>query len=139
MFRLRDHSLLKQSHHVKARLLTLPKFVLAEKRINARVLETCLRSVKPEKLHNLLPHLVKLVLNVFRELSAKTLHPWEVFLASVAPAAELEALVEFLLPLLQGVGEVVDPIVVRHLLAGLDRPLGHQQHLVAVDVQPQGV
>ena len=87
MFRLRDHSLLKQSHHVKARLLTLPKFVLAEKRINARVLETCLRSVKPEKLHNLLPHLVKLVLNVFRKLSAKTLHPWEVFLA---PAAELE-------------------------------------------------
>ena len=94
---------------------------------------------KPEKLHNLLPHLVKLVLNVFRKLSAKTLHPWKVFLASLAPAAELEALVQLLLPLLQGVAEVVDPIVVSHLLAGLDRPLGHEEHLVPVDVQPQGV
>ena len=94
---------------------------------------------KPEKLHNLLPHLVKLVLNVLRKLSAKTLHPWKVFLATFTPAAELEALVQFLLPLLQGEAEVVDPVVVRHLLASLDRPLGDQQHLVAVDVQPQGV
>ena len=46
---------------------------------------------------------------------------------------------QLLLPLLQGVAEMVDPVVVRHLLAGLDRPLGHQEHLVAVDVQPQGV
>ena len=46
---------------------------------------------------------------------------------------------QLLLPLLQGVAEVVDPIVVSHLLAGLDRPLGHEEHLVAIDVQPQGV
>ena len=94
---------------------------------------------KPEKLHNLLPHLVKLVLNVLRKLSAKTLHPWKVFLATFTPAAELEPLVQPLLPLLQGEAEVMDPIVVRHLLASLDRPLGDQEHLVAVDVQPQGV
>ena len=103
------------------------------------VLERLFRRDKPEKLHNLFPHLVKLVLNVFRKLSTKTFHPWKVFLASLAPTAELKALVQLLLPLLQGVAEVVDPIVVSHLLAGLDRPLGHEEHLVPVDVQPQGV
>ena len=94
---------------------------------------------QPEKLHNLLPHLVKFVLDGFRKLSAKAFHPREVFLARFTPAAELEPLVQLLLSLLQGVAEMVDPVVVRHLLAGLDRPLRHQQHLVAVDVEPQGV
>ena len=135
--RLWDDGLLKKFHHVEAQLLALAQFVLPEKERMA-ALKT-FGSQKPEKLHDLLPHLVKLVLDVFRKLSAKTLHPGEVFLASVAPAAELEALVQLLLPLLQGVAEVVDPVVVRHLLAGLDRPLRHEEHLVAVDVQPQGV
>ena len=78
-------------------------------------------------------------LNAFRQLSAKALHPREVFLASLAPAAELEALVQLLLPLLQGVAEVVDPVVVRDLLTGLDRSLGNEEDLVAVDVQSEGV
>ena len=134
--RLGDDGLLEKFHHVQAHLLTLNKFVLPG---NGQVLKTFGSWDKPEKLHNLLPHLVKLVLNVLRKLSAKTLHPWKVFLAAFTPAAELEALVQFLLPLLQGEAEVVDPIVVRHLLASLDRPLGDQEHLVAVDVQPQGV
>jgi len=109
------------------------------KKEKVAVVKTPASSDKPEKLRNLLPHLVKLVLNVFRKLGAKALHPGEVFLARLAPAAKLEALVQLLLPLLQGVAEVVDPVVVRHLLAGLDRPLRHQQHLVAVHVEPQGV
>ena len=134
--RLGYHSLLEKFHHVQAHLLTLNKFVLPG---NGQVLKTFMSWDKPEKLHNLLPHLVKLVLNVLRKLSAKTLHPWKVFLATFTPAAELEPLVQPLLPLLQGEAEVMDPIVVRHLLASLDRPLGDQEHLVAVDVQPQGV
>ena len=46
---------------------------------------------------------------------------------------------QLLLPLLQGVAEVVDAVVVRDLLADLDRPLGDEENLVAVDVQPEGV
>ena len=85
--------------------------------------------LKPEKLHYFLSQLVKSVLDILRKLSAQALHPWEVFLAPLAPAAELEALVQLLLPLLEGEAEVVDPVVVRHLLPRLDRPLRHKQHL----------
>ena len=60
-------------------------------------------------------------------------------MTSLAPAAELEAFVQLLLPLLQGVAEVVDPVVVRDLLTGLDRSLGNEEDLVAVDVQSEGV
>ena len=84
---------------------------------------------KPEKLHDFFSQLVKSVLDILRKLSAQALHPWEVFLAPLAPAAELEALVQLLLPLLEGEAEVVDPVVVRHLLPRLDRPLRHKQHL----------
>ena len=129
--RVRDHSLLEYFHHVQAHLLALSKLVLPgllQKDIIFPGWED-FSYLKPEKLHYFLSQLVKSVLDIVRKLSAQALHPWEVFLASLAPAAELEALVQLLLPLLQGEAEVVDPVVVRPLLPRLDRPLGHKQHL----------
>merc|ERR1712004_665085 len=137
----RDHSLLEYFHHVQAHLLALSKLVLPgllQKDLIFPGWED-FSYLKPEKLHYFLSQLVKSVLDIVRKLGAQALHPWEVFLASLAPAAELEALVQLLLPLLQGEAEVVDPVVVRHLLPRLDRSLGYKQHLVTVDVQPQRV
>ena len=115
---LGDDCLFQKFHHVQTHLLTFNKFVLPEEKES----NGCSRKIKnkPEQLHDLLPHLVKLVLNVVRQLSAKALHPWKVLLATFAPATKLETLVELLLPLLQWEAEVVDPIVVGDLLASLD-------------------
>ena len=95
-------------------------------------LEALLVVASPEHFLDVVPHLVKFVLDLLRQTGSKTAHPGEVLLAALAPAAEAEPRQQGLLALLQREAEVVDPVVVGDLLPGQDLPLSNHQNLTRV-------